>query len=480
MSLRSPSPTRSLSEGEVSSGDEEKAISTKHAHSRNSGVNTSTRLPSNGSSSRHSQARGGRDRSRSPYARDRDRSRSPYRASKPTSGEKRRREDDHYTKHGSDLRRFKVHYEDKDSRSRARSGRDRDRSRSPYRETAKSVDARSRPHEIPDRNENGRLSTASKPARESIPQAPSSKDDAKIAMSLPQQQAQKPTVSEESHEPAAADQPEEPQPKLSEAELIEQRRKRREAIKNRHKSQPPLLVQALEQNMESAPATPAHESNGAASEQQSPQTAHSPTSSANSPATPHRDSPPQSPAAFAVMDDEELANRNQDESTIQEEGPSAADYDPNMDMQEDRPDHKRLDVEASVPDAAEKEAAPKQNKEYDMFAEDDDDDMFAPDDAPAKPAVSTKQGKTLDQSLLDNWDYPDGHYRIILGELLDGRYAVQQQVGKGTFATVVKAQDTETGNPVAIKIAANNETMYKAGQKEMDFLQILNDGDPED
>ncbi|KAI7219403.1 kinase-like protein [Hortaea werneckii] len=480
MSLRSPSPTRSLSEGEVSSGDEEKAISTKHAHSRNSGVNTSTRLPSNGSSSRHSQARGGRDRSRSPYARDRDRSRSPYRANKPTSGEKRRREDDHYTKHGSDLRRFKVHYEDKDSRPRARSGRDRDRSRSPYRETGKSVDARSRPHDIPDRNENGRLSTASKLARESIPQAPSSKDDAKIAMSLPQQQAQQPTVSEESHEPAAADQPEEPQPKLSEAELIEQRRKRREAIKNRHKSQPPLLVQALEQNMESAPATPAHESNGAVSEQQSPQTAHSPPSSANSPATPHRDSPPQSPAAFAVMDDEELANRNQDDSTIQEEGPSAADYDPNMDMQEDRPEHKRLDVEVSVPDAAEKEPAPKQSKEYDMFADDDDDDMFAPDDAPAKPAASTKQGKTLDQSLLDNWDYPDGHYRIILGELLDGRYAVQQQVGKGTFATVVKAQDTETGNPVAIKIAANNETMYKAGQKEMDFLQILNDGDPED
>ncbi|KAI7111828.1 kinase-like protein, partial [Hortaea werneckii] len=299
-------------------------------------------------------------------------------------------------------------------------------------------------------------------------------------MSSPQQQTQKPTVSEESHEPAAADQPEEPQPKLSEAELIEQRRRRREAIKNRHKSQPLLLVQALEQNMESAPATPAHESSGAVSAQQSPQTAHSPPSSVNSPATPHRDSPPQSPAAFAVMDDEELANRNQDGSAIQEEGPSAADYDPNMGMQEDRPDHKRLDVEAPVPDATEKELAPKQNKEYDMFADDDDDDMFAPDDAPAKPAVSAKQGKTLDQSLLDNWDYPDGHYRIILGELLDGRYAVQQQVGKGTFATVVKAQDTETGNPVAIKIAANNETMYKAGQKEMDFLQILNDGDPED
>ena len=47
------------------------------------------------------------------------------------------------------------------------------------------------------------------------------------------------------------------------------------------------------------------------------------------------------------------------------------------------------------------------------------------------------KARALDASLLDNWDHPDGHYRIISGELLDGRYAVQQQVGKGTFATVV-------------------------------------------
>jgi serine/threonine-protein kinase PRP4 len=116
-----------------------------------------------------------------------------------------------------------------------------------------------------------------------------------------------------------------------------------------------------------------------------------------------------------------------------------------------------------------------------MFAEVDDDDMFAPADSTAKPVVSaTKPAKALDQSLLDNWDYPDGHYRIILGELLDGRYAVQQQIGKGTFATVVRAQDTKTGSAVAVKIACNNETMYKAGQKEMDMLQLLNQNDTED
>jgi serine/threonine-protein kinase PRP4 len=97
------------------------------------------------------------------------------------------------------------------------------------------------------------------------------------------------------------------------------------------------------------------------------------------------------------------------------------------------------------------------DKEFDMFAEDDDDDMFAPDGAVAK-TTGHAEIRALDSSLLDNWDYPDGHYRIIIGELLDGRYAVQQQIGKGTFATVVRATDTKTGQDVAVKIACNNET----------------------
>ena len=563
------SPVRS--DGEVSSGDEEKAITTHNAPAKNGQVNTSTRLPqTNGSSSRASRSgssglsqdpyyhfrdengnvnlpsRTSRERSRSPYRRERERSRSPYRAGKPASrsGEKRAREEDHYGKNGSDSRRHKVHYEDRpgsrgdvgyrsqrsyadldysdaskgqlqyeerSGRLKARSGRDRSRSRSPYRHTkadpSKATDSRDKAHRRSNTDALRRSSTSSVTERESAPQT-TSKDDTKIKVSLPHQQTKQATVDDVpdrsvlpfvnlcpmtdnvSHRTEPA---EDAQPRLSEAELIEQRRKRREAIKNRHKAQPPLLVQALEQNMQSTPATPAHES----SDQQTSQTtAESPPSSVDSPrtpgdapSTPNHDSPPESPAEFAVMNDEELANRHQgDVAMHEEEGPSAADYDPNMDMQEDRPDHKRTDVEAPMPEAVEpslhqpeSEAATKKSKEYDMFAEDDDeDDMFAPDDARAKPTAASKQGKTLDQSLLDNWDYPDGHYRIILGELLDNRYAIQQQVGKGTFATVVKAQDTKTGHAVAIKIAANNETMYKAGQKEMDFLQILNDNDADD
>ncbi|KAK5125803.1 hypothetical protein LTR85_012079 [Meristemomyces frigidus] len=552
--LRSQSPA--LSDGEVLSGDEEKAISTHTDRDRDSKVNPSARHL-NGSSSRASRqgadlsrdpyyhfrdAAGvvkyppsARERSRSPFRRDRSRSRSPYRADKVASGEKRRHEDDHYNaKGGSDPRRFKVHYEDKPGsrggsianrsqrsyadvdrpdpsrahqqhdarggRAGSASNRDRDRSRSPFRrgkadrapDPLSDADGRGKMHSRASAGhssrEDRRGSTPSVTERESTPQASHAKDDAKVKISLSQQSKQpkegKAQKGPESTTSVAEPAPEkeQQQPQLSEAEIIEQRRKRREAIKNKHKSQPGLLVQALEQSMPSAPATPAHDSTAPTSEQ------HSPPSSVDSPRTPQRDSPPDSPAAFAVADDEELVTRHQaDTGMNDDEGPSAADYDPNMDLQEDRPDHKRQGVEPPLPDDAqanEAQAEPKaeaeSKKEFDMFADDDEDDMFAATDSSAKPAVTTKLGKTLDQSLLDNWDYPDGHYRIILGELLDGRYAVQQQIGKGTFATVVSAQDTRTGNPVAIKIAANNETMYKAGQREMDFLQILNQNDPED
>lgn len=59
----------------------------------------------------------------------------------------------------------------------------------------------------------------------------------------------------------------EPAPQLTEDELIEQRRKKREAIKAKYRNQqPPLLVQALEQNTLSVPSTPHHESSGVTSE----------------------------------------------------------------------------------------------------------------------------------------------------------------------------------------------------------------------
>lgn len=79
----------------------------------------------------------------------------------------------------------------------------------------------------------------------------------------------------------------------------------------------------------------------------------------------------------------------------------------------------------------------------------------------------------------DDWDDIDGYYRHIIGELLDNRYYVFNVLGKGVFSTVVKARDLKENNEeVAIKIIRNNDTMYRAGQKEISLLMRLKDEDP--
>lgn len=124
-----------------------------------------------------------------------------------------------------------------------------------------------------------------------------------------------------------------------------------------------------------------------------------------------------------------------------------------------------------------------------MFASDvDDDDMFAPvapkklsgPDAESPKDVSKKQAKRLDRDLIDDWDDHEKYYRVILGELLDSRYHVKANLGKGIFSSVIRAVDNQTERLVAIKIIRNNDHMMKEGMKEMQILQRLADADPDD
>lgn len=147
--------------------------------------------------------------------------------------------------------------------------------------------------------------------------------------------------------------------------------------------------------------------------------------------------------------------------------PSAADYDPTMDMQEDR-----LNAHLSAatydetkdkdPEPAKPQAVPE---ELDMFADEENDDMFALEPATGHKkddgtqAVRIPEAKQLDRSMLDDWDDPEGYYRIILGELLDDRYHVQTNLGKGVFSAVVRALDATTNRTVAIKIIRTQESM---------------------
>ncbi len=189
-----------------------------------------------------------------------------------------------------------------------------------------------------------------------------------------------------------------------------------------------------------------------------------------------------------ITDDQELANAKGG-TPIGDDGPSAADYDPTIDMREDkqRDDQRHNeDVPSGAYDETKAtstqdillptepvpttEKAKKPKDEFDMFAE-DDDDMFAEDDAGAseasKPeparhesqAIAIPKAKELDIGMLDNWDDIEGYYKVILGELLNGRYHVQANLGKGMFSGVVRALDVTTKKLVAIKLIRNNETM---------------------
>ena len=211
----------------------------------------------------------------------------------------------------------------------------------------------------------------------------------------------------------------------------------------------------------------------------------------STPGTPADTGDPGSPSAFTVTNDQDLANTNRNSADDGDgDSPSAADYDPTKDMQEDKQrDNLRhgdelssgaydetkptteQDVLLPVASILAEEKSKKSRDEFDMFAE-NDDDMFADDPIPnGKPrsslsasedvakAVPIPQAKELDIGMLDNWDDIEGYYKIILGELLNGRYHVQANLGKGMFSGVVRAMDITTKKLVAIKLIRNNETM---------------------
>ena len=272
---------------------------------------------------------------------------------------------------------------------------------------------------------------------------------------------------------------------FDEAKLLEERRKRREAIKAKYRGQstPLLNTLSIDQSIPNSPTvaeSPAvGKADGASRETSVPQ---SPMQFD----TPREDSP----AAFDISK-AEAENGEIAQEEAQEDGPSAADYDPTMDMEDDKKRMERHKQNGDVSSASYDEtrtnardilvpesimegierndngAEEEKDDDFDMFAEGDDDDMFA--EEPPKPKKAQNdpgkvvhvipQAKQLDASMLDNWDDTEGYYRVILGELLDGRYHVQANLGKGMFSGVVRAMDTKLQKLVAIKIIRNNETM---------------------
>jgi serine/threonine-protein kinase PRP4 len=219
-------------------------------------------------------------------------------------------------------------------------------------------------------------------------------------------------------------------------------------------------------------------------------------SPSGSPRAGHLDSVPASPEIMMIDKHEGLGEGNSPMTG----SPSAADYDPTKDMLDDRDRaaQKARQTEMSSDAYCETSSklfstlpaeklvpVKKQKKEFDMFDFSDDENE---DEETVEAEVNgTTKGTVLDEKLLDNWDDPEGYYKIISNELVhDGRYRMIKGLGRGVFANVAQAEDTTIHSDdanhklVAIKMIRRNDLMRKASQKEMDFLRKVNDEDPQD
>lgn len=216
-------------------------------------------------------------------------------------------------------------------------------------------------------------------------------------------------------------------------------------------------------------------------------------------------------ATFDLAKHEEPAQPSTQAQIDAENEISAANYNPDEDRKQDalRQLMHQAGEQPQDPEAHENGAESMlsievtDEEEADKAGDSDEDDMFAmafqeKKDKPKKTKrIRVKKGHGAAEKLqatgmvvidrhteasLDDADDAEGYYRVILGEVLDnGRYHVHSNLGKGMFSSVVRAKDREQdGKEVAIKIIRSQETMYKAGQKEVQILNKLNEADPHD
>ncbi|KAK5996718.1 Serine/threonine-protein kinase prp4 [Cladobotryum mycophilum] len=272
---------------------------------------------------------------------------------------------------------------------------------------------------------------------------------------------------------------EEPEEFDEEAE-IERRRKRREELLAKSSSATPLLLHAV-----GAAASKAHAASRASSAQ--PDTPQMAPSEGKTPRS------PPSPRSTTKSDDED--------------GPSAADYDPTVDMQEDERrvelrhgqvvihgEPKAVEAVDQNPTEEPSEGSPKkppagdgddEDGDFDMFAEEFDEDKYASkakvteNEALEEADDSTPDALANDKGGILEGDDKDGYYKIRIGEILNGRYQIQAALGRGMFSGVARAVDITTKKHVAIKMMRNNDALRKGGYTEIAILQKLNDADPE-
>ena len=99
----------------------------------------------------------------------------------------------------------------------------------------------------------------------------------------------------------------------------------------------------------------------------------------------------------------------------------------------------------------------------------------------ARRAARAKEKNQKGQGTNNNgWDDDNYDYIVTQGELFYGKYRIKERIGKGSFGQVVRAEDTETQQEVAIKIIKSKKPFLLQAKTEIELLQHLNEKDPDD
>lgn len=269
--------------------------------------------------------------------------------------------------------------------------------------------------------------------------------------------------------------------------MLEESRKRRQAILDKHRGS---------QSVQASEGTPA------------------PSTAASTPQSEVKEAQPPSQQPFSLVKTATNTTDVAADGSANALDASAAELDPDADRAQEL---KRLEQRRRVAPTVPHPSKSSEQQEFqeievtddeddddmDMFALSDDDDAPKPDAKPRKTKIirvrlrgasasSTSAVKASAAPISDpaaastanlssNWDDNDGYLRTILGETLDERYQISAVLGKGMFASVVRARDLRSdGRQVAIKIVRVQESMYRAGLKEVAMLRKLNAADPDD
>lgn len=95
----------------------------------------------------------------------------------------------------------------------------------------------------------------------------------------------------------------------------------------------------------------------------------------------------------------------------------------------------------------------------------------------ARVKEKTKKGQGVKNN---GWDDENYDYIINPGELFYNRYRIQERIGKGSFGQVVRAEDIETKQDVAIKIIKSKKPFQMQAKTEIELLTHLNQKDQDD